>query len=353
MADRVRSKKKVIENESELKQPDQNDGGKAAAPKTPTNKKEQEGTAGDGAGEMTLPKALAAMAPKDLRIDALYSGPYYGPGDPKKRGPSVGPYMIGLKRAVVRWHRGSPGTLLRWQDGGNYNATYNDALQHDVGVFKDHKGIDTPGSVWGQGAHEALETAIRGGGAPKPFSPTESVIDAVVLHLFEDAYDAKHPGLRNIKALRKALAIYLEAMEHYDSIWHYLQQRPIGSMGVVPSHGGRDDCSALCIAAAYMARRETGIFMPDPAGYGYAGFGNSVTLFTTNQARQIGLSATFEVGDTALYGPGASRHATMCRKRGTADAAIFTSHGSEAGPDPTRVLYRNDLYAIVRPAFVN
>lgn len=285
-----------------------------------------------------------------MATNPLYSGPFYGPSDPSHRGPDSSPYIIALKRSLVRWTSGTG--LLKWPLGGNFNASYNLALEHDVALFKAHKNIETPNYVWGQLAHDELKTAIRGGGAPKPHEPIEKAIDAVAVILMEDAYDLKHPGVRDTAKVHAVMTEYLEAMEQNAAIWHYREQRPMHSLGVAPSSGGSDDCSSLCVAACYWTRRQTDIFIPDPAGYGYSGYGNSVSLYVQNQSRKLSLSGSFEVGDIGLYGPYATRHAVICRKPGTTSTAIFTSHGSEAGPDPVRLLYRGDFFAAVRPKLV-
>lgn len=336
----------IIERFENLPVPERDDGGLALAPPIASDVEEVLGGFKVDADPFAPPKVKGVTASK-AKVAALYSGPYYGPSDPKDRGPDKSLYVIALKRALVRW-AGNTGAL-KWPEGGNFNATYNLALEHDVALFKKKKGIKTPGSVWGGAAHEALLAAIRGGGARKPYSPEQPALDRVAIELMEEAWDLKHPGVRDLKKVRAALAGYLEAMEANDPIWHYLQRRPTPNMGVAPSAGGRDDCSALAITAYYWCRRNTGIIVPDSTGYHYTGYGNTVSCYYTNKDRKLGLSTTFEVGDEGVYGPYASRHMVICRKRGTADTAVWTSHGSEAGPYPVRVLYRDDLWAIVRP----
>ena len=41
-------------------------------------------------------------------------------------------------------------------------------------------------------------------------------------------------------------------------------------------------------------------------------------------------------------------HMTICRKAGTSATAIFSSNGSEAGPDPRSLHYRSDLTGVFR-----
>lgn len=282
-----------------------------------------------------------------MAVKAKYSGPFYGLSDPDHRGPDHSAYIVALKRALVRWTGGTG--LLKWQPGGRFNGEYNVALEHDVKLFKHARKLDSAKWVWGSSAHTALTTAIRGGGTRKPPTPIQPALDTVAVGLMEDAWYAKHPGLRNAEKVHASIASYLLNMENNRSRWHYRQQRPMHSLGVVPANGGSDDCSSLCVAALYWARKHTGVPVPDPAGYGYSGYGNTVSLYTVNRSRKLSLSGEFEVGDIGLYGPYATRHAVICRQRGSVQSAIWTSHGSEAGPYPVKLLYRGDFFAAVRP----
>lgn len=283
--------------------------------------------------------------------DALYSGPFYGVSDPNGRGGPIGdanPAIIAYKRAAVRWTGGTG--ALKWQKGGNFNARFNKALEHDVHEMKKAWGFkDTSGWVIGNEFHQRLLKAQRRKGA---FKPVEPALDAVAVTILQDAYDTMHPGVRDLTAVRKHLAGWFEEMEAHEPIWHYLQRRPTPNIGVNPARGGYDDCSAYGICGYGYARDKSGVMVPDPGGYFYSGYGNTVSIYSTNRSRRVGTSATFEVGDAALYGPGASRHVTWCRKRGSASTAVWSSFGSESGPYACRLFYRGDLYAVVRPTLV-
>lgn len=279
-----------------------------------------------------------------MSVNALYAGPFYGPGD--KNGPDNSPYMRGVKRGLSR------AGYLTW---AQFDDAYNKRTVNAVHAFKADKKnhlTDKNGNVWGKLAHEALEKAHRVDGNGK--ATDEPALDHVALMLMEDGWSLKHPKpvKTNIEKVREAIAEYLEECIRYRSIIHYLQERPMRSLGVSPSHGFKGDCSELDVAACYWARTKTGIHVPDPSGYGFEGYGNTVSIYNTNRSRKLNVYGSFEVGDMALYGPYASRHTTICRVRGTAANARFTSHGSEVGPIDTLLRYRGDLFAVVRPILV-
>lgn len=280
-------------------------------------------------------------------IDAPFAGPFYSPADP--RGPDISPYLRGVKRSLSRWDD----TLLPW---AQFDDRYNRRLEFAVKAFQHDHGLTATGQ-WGKPSHDVLEKALRNRGR----GTHEPAIDSVALMLMEDGYDLKHPPVvvQPIETVRASIAAYLEQCERYRQIIHYLQQRPMRSLGDDPAHGYNGDCSELAVASCYWARTHTGIHVPDPTNYGYGGYGNSDTLYAVNRYRKI--TGFYEVGDIAIYGPPwKTRHVTICRQRGDFNTAIFTSHGSEAGPLPTRLGYRasiyggpvGDLLAVVRPRLV-
>jgi len=284
--------------------------------------------------------------------EAMYAGPFYGPSD--KRGPDKSPYLVGVKRGLSRWDD----NVLTWPEGGAFDEHYNRKLENAAKVFQHAHQIEPTGQ-WGINSHNALEKAFRNRGRTRPKEPA---LDRVALIYMEDGYDEKHPPQVESPAekVRDSIVAYLTDCVRYRGIIHYFQQRPMRSLGDDPTRGFTGDCSELVVAAYYWARLHTGIHVPDPAGYGYSGYGNTVSIYNLNMSRKLGLQQTFEVGDCALFGPYASRHTIICRVRGTASTAVWTSHGSEIGPLDVRLNYRRtiyggtygDLFAIVRPRLI-
>jgi hypothetical protein len=143
---------------------------------------------------------------------------------------------------------------------------------------------------------------------------------------------------------------YLEQAEAAQPRWHYAQFRPVSVFGNTPSHGGTTDCSGLTIAAYYWADLWCKFPVRSPGGYGYTGYGNTGSILYENRRRRVPLDRKFFVGDMALFGPSVSdtEHVTICRRNGDTMSSLWTSHGSEQGPIPTRLQYRPDLICVVR-----
>ena len=92
------------------------------------------------------------------------------------------------------------------------------------------------------------------------------------------------------------------------------------------------------------------MLVEDPNGLNYSGYGFTGTLLAHNLKRRVPRHHRYFIGDMALYGPSFSdtHHVVICRKGGRREDAIWTSHGSEAGPYPVRLHYRSDLLCVVR-----
>lgn len=152
------------------------------------------------------------------------------------------------------------------------------------------------------------------------------------------------------KEARLILQGYLLRCEANRAKIHYSQLRPITSLGDSPVRGFTTDCSGLVISAFYWVDREMAIKVKDPGGYGYSGWGYTGSILETNKKRRVPLDHKFFVGDMALFGRhlGATSHVTICRRGGDTMSSVWTSHGSEAGPIPTRLLYRRDLLCVLR-----
>ena len=149
---------------------------------------------------------------------------------------------------------------------------------------------------------------------------------------------------------RYVIRRYLERSEAAQPKIHYSQLRPITSLGDPPASGFTTDCSGLVISAFYWADLWCAFKVKDPGGYGYSGWGFTGSILATNKKRRVPLDHKFFIGDMALFGSSLSytKHVTICRRGGNTMSSIWTSHGSERGPYPTRLLYRSDLLCVVR-----
>lgn len=152
------------------------------------------------------------------------------------------------------------------------------------------------------------------------------------------------------KKARRLIRRYLERSEAARAGIHYSQARPMTHLGVSPEQGFTADCSGYATSAFYWAERWLPFDVADPNGLDYSGVGYTGTLLAENRRRRVPAGRRYFIGDLALYGPSLSRtgHVTICRKGGTASEAVWSSHGSEAGPYAVRLHYRSDLLVVVR-----
>ncbi len=143
---------------------------------------------------------------------------------------------------------------------------------------------------------------------------------------------------------------YLERCEANQRDIHYSQHRPMTCLGIPPDSEFTADCSALVSAAFRWADIWCAFPIKDPGGFNYGGWGWTGSLLATNRKRRIPPDRKFFVGDFCIYGSSFTntKHVTICRRNGDFQSSIWTSHGSEQGPIPTRLGYRRDLLVILR-----
>lgn len=150
---------------------------------------------------------------------------------------------------------------------------------------------------------------------------------------------------------RKLIAKFLRLSEQYRAKISYTQARPF-KVAVYPDQGYRGDCSSYVTQAFFYAWDILdGVPLHDPNGkVEYDGYGFTGTLLATNHGHRVPLDRKFYVGDLAIFGSfWNTKHVTVCRRNGHEADAIFSSHGTEAGPLPTRLRYRSDLVGVYRP----
>lgn len=169
----------------------------------------------------------------------------------------------------------------------------------------------------------------------------EPIFDAVAIRLLNLAVKEFGPGSEE-KQIRTAITEFCLRAEAHEEVWHYTQQRPYTGLGVEPERMHENDCSSYAILSYFWARKSTGLHVPDPSGYGYAGFGNT---WDDLDGHPRVASGNYFVGDLAHY----DGHVTICRKSGNADTSVWSSFGSEFGPDGLNLHYRGDFIKVVRP----
>jgi hypothetical protein len=143
-------------------------------------------------------------------------------------------------------------------------------------------------------------------------------------------------------ALRNAIADFCSNAEAVEWKWSYTQQRPYSGIGLGPERLHHNDCSSYVALSFNWAMHEAGVYVADPLGYRYSGYGNTGTqlvwLEKNGSAAPVG---KYLIGDMAIWGHSKSNttHTAICRKRGTAETAIWSSHGNEGGPQPVKLGY--------------
>lgn len=169
----------------------------------------------------------------------------------------------------------------------------------------------------------------------------EPIFDGVCVDLLEDALKEFGPGSKE-KKIRDAITDFCLRAEAHEGVWHYSQRRPYLGLGDPPEESHINDCSSYVILAYFWARKVTGLRVPDPSGYNYAGYGNT---WDDLDGHPRVTSGNYLVGDLAHY----DGHVTICRKPGTAQTSVWSSHGTEFGPDGMELFYRGDFIKVVRP----
>ena len=152
------------------------------------------------------------------------------------------------------------------------------------------------------------------------------------------------------KNFREQLVRFCLVAQKYDHRWHYTQHRPYTGLGAPASDTHFNDCSSYVAIAFYKAGRNSAVRVDDPLGYHYTGWGNTGSCYT-EMKRYPAPKDKYRVGDVALYlDPGSfSDHMTVCIEEGTGQTSVWSSFGTEAGPDERSLHYRSDLTGVYRP----
>lgn len=169
----------------------------------------------------------------------------------------------------------------------------------------------------------------------------EHAMDGESVRLLNMAIREYGPGAEERK-IREAMADFCQRAEVNEEHWHYTQKRPFTGLGVEPEKSHENDCSSYVVLAYYWAKEVTGLRVPDPSGYNYAGYGNT---WDDLDGHERITSGNYLVGDLAHY----DGHVTICRKAGDADSSVWSSFGTEFGPDGLKLYYRDDFRKVVRP----
>jgi hypothetical protein len=262
-----------------------------------------------------------------LTADQLpYTGPYYGPASTK--GPNKGPTAKALKRALIR---------LKYFDGDldELDEHYNRPLQTAMSKWQRSLVDVQPSGQYGRGSWDAMRRARVLDGPHKG----EYAMDGEGRRLIKAEWKADQ--LPTTDDVRSAISNFCNAAETAEAVWTYNQQRPYTGIGRAPNLPHVNDCSSYVILAYHWAKTQTALNVSDPSGHNYDGYGNTWDNLDGHQK----VSSNYLVGDLAHY----DGHVTICRKPGSSSTAVWSSMGSDAGPDARALHYRDDLLFVVRP----
>ena len=279
--------------------------------------------------------------------------------EPYKKGTAVGPALIprvlrppaasevmrgydvlAFKRATCRAGRWGEWQPSEWDNV--YWAVF--ALGKGTGNVSDSgvRGVERQENMIENGViDDVLYQKYRRIRVPEGPHQGEPIFDGVAVQLLNQAVHEYGPGSKE-RRIREAISDFCQRAEAYESLWHYTQRRPFTGLGVEPERTHENDCSSYVILAYYWARKVTGLKVPDPSGYAYAGYGNT---WDNLDGHPRVTSGNYLVGDLAHY----NGHVTLCRKPGDANSSVWSSFGTEFGPDGLNLYYRGDFNKVVRP----
>jgi len=153
------------------------------------------------------------------------------------------------------------------------------------------------------------------------------------------------PALK--KQIRFEMTRFCLVAEKAELRWHYTEARPYTGLGVAPAYTHHNDCSSYCALVFFWAGHMAGHGIADPLAGHYGGSGNTETALDFLEAHPAPRAA-LRVGDMCIFGIRGqlgTQHMQICRRPGAATqntgtgSAIFSSFGSESGPQPEPAIY--------------
>ena len=131
--------------------------------------------------------------------------------------------------------------------------------------------------------------------------------------------------------VRGHIADYCARAEQNRLRWHYTQARPFHGYGVPPEQPHAADCSGYVSLAFNWAMHETGVYLADPLGERYTGWGYTGTMLAFLEPHPVPPTHKYLVGDVAIFGTArVTVHTIVCRKDGSRLNAVWSSNGHES-----------------------
>jgi hypothetical protein len=144
--------------------------------------------------------------------------------------------------------------------------------------------------------------------------------------------------------VRKAITDFCVRAETHQNVWNYSQQRAFHGFGEPPEHRHVNDCSGYVSLVFNWAMHQTGLYLADPLGYKYSGYGYTGSEVEWLDDHGVHVATNkYLVGDLVVYGHNRSgSHTAVCRKAGTDTTSVWSSNGAEHSPNPVKLHYHPD-----------
>lgn len=148
------------------------------------------------------------------------------------------------------------------------------------------------------------------------------------------------------KKARNVISIYCIGAVKNEPRIHYSQMRPFPLVDTIGAGWHTLDCSGFVINCFWNAHHDLELYVADPSGQKYSGYGNTWTMeaWLRKYGKRVVEANGYLVGDVVMY----DGHTAICSKPGSASASEWTSHGTEGGPKVVKLRYRNDVVGVWR-----
>ncbi len=148
------------------------------------------------------------------------------------------------------------------------------------------------------------------------------------------------------KKIRSSIQAYCQGGRANEPKISYSQARPFRFMDRPDIGWHVADCSSWVINCYWNAGHDLKVYIADPSGQKYSGYGSTYTLepWLRKNGKRVREPNGYLVGDIAMY----NGHTTICTKAGSASGSDWTSHGSQSGPKLVKLRYRGDLVGVWR-----
>lgn len=152
------------------------------------------------------------------------------------------------------------------------------------------------------------------------------------------------------KHSRESIPRYCKQAVSNEPRIHYDQHRPFRFYDNIGVGYAVLDCSGFVVNCFWNASHDLGVYIADPSGQKFSGYGNTWTMETwlREHGKRVNEVNGYLVGDVAMY----DGHTMICSAKGSAKTSLWTSHGQESGPEPRLLNYRPGARVYRHPALL-